>query len=247
MNQMTSPIHSDQTLADTTAVHVDMARADVVRNIGNIKNDGARLTAYLFARLAARNEDETNIADEGINRCIAPLTLALEALLDPTPLDGMDPDALRWMRNELHNDETCLTGVKALNGHLRKFIDSVSANQNVSVDDIFASLNVVKNQFIPPFEAFIGHLKSQIQTQRDERVSGIQDGTSRAKRGVERIDEIARTVRMVSINAQIEAARAGEHGRAFSIIAQEINALSDEISSVGQDVQDGLEETLRRT
>jgi methyl-accepting chemotaxis protein len=54
-------------------------------------------------------------------------------------------------------------------------------------------------------------------------------------------------VRMVSINAQIEAARAGDRGRAFSIIAQEINSLSDEISNVGRSVHDGLSDTLRLT
>ena len=235
------------TPAANNSNHLDLARADVVYAIGLIRDNGARLTAYLLARLAAKTDAENQICTEGLERCIAPIELAIDALLGKTHIDSLDTDALNWMRAELQSDPDCLASVQSLAKYMRVFLSQIEAGTNPDLDQIFASLEIVRSSFIGNFSAFVSRLQDSIHEDRSIRIAGIQDSASRAKRGVDRIGEIARTVRMVSINAQIEAARAGDRGRAFSIIAQEINALSDEISAVGQDVQDGLQDTLRRT
>jgi len=55
------------------------------------------------------------------------------------------------------------------------------------------------------------------------------------------INSIANQSRMLSLNAQIEAARAGEHGRGFSIVAREMQKLSDETTNSIKNVREVLQ------
>jgi len=241
--------HSDISQGDNAArsnqnPNSDLERATIITTIGLLRDSGARMTAYLFAGMMARNETEQDISHAGLQRCLAPVKLAIAALLGTGPVEGHDRKALEWMRKELHDDPTCLAGVKALCNYLERFSDNIEAGEPCEIDDIFASLEVVKTKFIGPFNGFIDHLETTIKADRGRRITSLHESATRATNGVERIGEIARTVRMVSINAQIEAARAGDHGKAFTIIAQEINALSDEISRVGTSVKEGLSDTL---
>ena len=52
------------------------------------------------------------------------------------------------------------------------------------------------------------------------------------------IEKIAMKVNIISINASIEAARAGQHGRAFSVVADEIRALSKSSSDAATATKD---------
>ncbi|WP_420861177.1 methyl-accepting chemotaxis protein [Algirhabdus cladophorae] len=224
--------------------NADHARAEVVATIGLLRDNGARMTAYLLAGMAARDETEHEISTAGLQRCLMPVKIAVAALLGNDAVEDLDPKALEWMRNELKKDVECLKATKALSQYLTRFSENIDTGQPCALDEIFASLAIVRDQFITPFNAFIERLQDIMKKDRAARVAHIQESASRARHGVDLIGEIARTVRMVSINAQIEAARAGDNGRAFSIIAQEINALSDEISRVGTTVKDGLSDTL---
>lgn len=59
-----------------------------------------------------------------------------------------------------------------------------------------------------------------------------------------RIEEIARTVRLISLNARVEAARAGEHGIAFGIIAEEIKFLSEQTEEASSDMGHSVDEIM---
>lgn len=235
--------HQDES-SEGRKPNTDHARAEVVSTIGLLRDNGARMTAYMLAELASRNDEERAISVAGLQRCLEPVQIAISALLGSEHVEGLDRAALEWMRRELKKDSECLAAVKELSRHLTDFSGNIEAGEPCNIDDIFASLKIVKDRFIEPFNAFIERLQDKMKNDRQKRVEGIHESASRAKHGVELIGEIARTVRMVSINAQIEAARAGDHGRAFAIIAQEINASSDEITRVGTTVKDGLSDTL---
>jgi hypothetical protein len=53
---------------------------------------------------------------------------------------------------------------------------------------------------------------------------------------IDEINEINSNTRMLALNARIEAARAGEAGAAFSVVAGEVQALSEKTSSVANDL-----------
>jgi hypothetical protein len=55
-----------------------------------------------------------------------------------------------------------------------------------------------------------------------------------------RIEEVAREARVVSLNARVAAARAGEHGREFSVVAEVLSQVSEQIAHLaGQAVEAG--------
>ncbi|WP_394000122.1 methyl-accepting chemotaxis protein [Luteimonas sp. WGS1318] len=68
-------------------------------------------------------------------------------------------------------------------------------------------------------------------------VAGISDALLRQLRqSLQRIDEINRVTRIISMNARIEAVRIGAAGRSFGVIAQEMDTLSRNVSETTQDI-----------
>lgn len=58
-------------------------------------------------------------------------------------------------------------------------------------------------------------------------VSGMSESLlGELGRSLQRIDEINRTTRIISMNARIEAVRIGAAGRGFGVIAEEMDHLS---------------------
>jgi len=57
---------------------------------------------------------------------------------------------------------------------------------------------------------------------------------------VDRIDRVMKQTGMLAINARLEAARAGDAGRAFSVVAQELGALANSISSIGAELRSAI-------
>lgn len=73
-----------------------------------------------------------------------------------------------------------------------------------------------------------------------ERVSHLSDQMPSLMKTLDDIDNIAKQTNLLALNAAIEAARAGESGRGFSVVAEEVRALSNRSASFSHTIQDNL-------
>ena len=75
----------------------------------------------------------------------------------------------------------------------------------------------------------------------DSRMASISQTLNTVQTAVSGVGEIALQVKILAINAKIEAARAGTAGRGFSVVADEINTLSQRTSDATEGIRNAID------
>lgn len=98
-----------------------------------------------------------------------------------------------------------------------------TAQSGVSISQ---EMSAVVNQFDQKLNQTL-----KVMDESEKQIQGI-------KKIVGNIDEISRQINLLSLNAAIEAARAGEYGKGFSVIAENIQSLSQQTNTALGEIND---------
>ena len=89
------------------------------------------------------------------------------------------------------------------------------------------------------------------QHELEEEIQGVNDLTNEIGKIMDSIAQVARKIKMIGLNASIEAARLGESGRGFTVVANEIQHLSEntatttsQVTNLNQRIEEKLKTTI---
>lgn len=88
--------------------------------------------------------------------------------------------------------------------------------------------------------AVVGNLSAIVDDieATSESVSALKHHTQEIEKTSADVRGVAETTNLLSLNANIEAARAGEHGRGFTVVANEVRALSQRTTELTDRIND---------
>lgn len=122
---------------------------------------------------------------------------------------------------------------EALGAARRRLLEAVSTmvgsvavtDREIAEDTIAEMARATEETLEPAVTAFLGALFDAVVAHERAAAKRAQDVDSS---GLDQIDEIARKITFIAINASVEAARAGDVGAGFGVIAAEIKSLSQQ-------------------
>lgn len=89
-------------------------------------------------------------------------------------------------------------------------------------------------------------IAARVQTSQ-ENSQGLYAVTEGIDRLIKKIASVAEQTKLVALNASIEAARAGEAGRGFSVVADEVKELSQQIKEATQEITGAIKSIDQRS
>lgn len=206
-------------MLDTTQVTIGSICMDVARRIGPVRSVSFELLSELM--LLNQRQSKTDVAE-------------LDKLFDSfhTAKDTLDDKLVHEFRaigEEVPEElEAIRMTTFALISDAAEQLDQIrflAEQGEVDVEHFADTAADLRSRLMPSIVDFLRVLQevrgSHQETTQDE-------GREVVRAAVAKIDSIALSIRMISLNAAVEAAHAGAAGKGFGIIAQEIQNLSDE-------------------
>ncbi len=125
---------------------------------------------------------------------------------------------------------------EALAKLLQEFCAAVPSDK-IPREVLVAQAEAINSALTPAVSAFLAAMFDDVVAWEQAAANRARDMDSDA---LSEIEQIARKIKFIAVNASVEAARAGDLGKAFAVIASEIKDLSDQSKNAVDRVRSAL-------
>ena len=223
----------------------DGERIQVTSISDRIRGWSLRCEVSLLA-LSAEPEDalrETLFAD--LEQGLDHMEHLSRALFSGKQHPYFDTESLVWAQELVSELGVDQVDFFAHHKRMSELAKKVRGGKELLPEEIGATVRASVEHFRPATFAIGEHLQAAWREKAKNELEARQDQRDRALKAAKQIDGITRTVRLISLNAAVEASRAGDAGRGFTVIAQEIKALSERAEQAGGELQDAISGMLK--
>lgn len=174
---------------------------------------------YMTDRLEELSEQEMNISREILN------------------IKNSFGSALDSMENLSSEVDTFHESFQEVDQVVGRFAD-VEKKIIDSIEDAQKQIQVLKTDSAKAGESF---------AMMDQNFSILQETVNEIKNTTGGIIAVANQTNLLALNASIEAARAGEQGKGFTVVAEQVGKLSDEIKNLVEQVNASVRNVEEKT
>lgn len=219
------------------ASDLDALRA-ALRVPAQLRIHGARTTIFFAGIILAQAPGIREMARASLRAALGNYR-RLAALVGATTdhaAEGYHPLVLAVMADAVPRSSGARASVTGYERMIARHLATVEAGGEPPADAYDDLLRYIYGTLHPALQDFSTAVGEACAVHRQRRDAAALLACDRAMDARARIDEIARTVRLISLNARVEAAHAGGAGRVFGVIAQEIKQLSEQAEAVSQEL-----------
>ncbi|MEM6728266.1 MAG: methyl-accepting chemotaxis protein [Pseudomonadota bacterium] len=197
----------------------------------------------MFASICKLTEDDEARASakRAAERALEGFRNLYAAMASGEALPNVHAKALKHLRSVVAQNTPVREALDAFERRVTPFIARLDASPGVDAAEIEELIAFCYGHIHPTGMALSRALADEHSAYLAEEHARSEAARRAAQGAVDRIDTISRTVRLIALNAAVEAARAGDAGRGFSVIAQEIKALSEATEAASGDVRTSID------
>lgn len=146
-----------------------------------------------------------------------------------------------------HTAQSASAGVERVNLITHRIQDAFAELQQAQQASEYASQITHEGRVALQRSEQVMH-EIETQTRRTaQEIQQLAEMSASVSKIVSKIEDIARQINLLSLNAAIEAARAGEAGRGFAVVADEVRRLAERSAHSSQEIQQILEQVVEKT
>lgn len=150
----------------------------------------------------------------------------------------------QYMQNEADTRSQRIIETNAAIGEVTNELNGVVAQLTENIGSVTESLNGISQLNTTNHDSILGlsnildELKA-LSEQINQAMGSINDSVAGFSETTRNIDDIARQINILSINASIEAARAGDAGKGFAVVAEEVGNLAGRSQEAVKEAENG--------
>ncbi|MEM7641095.1 MAG: methyl-accepting chemotaxis protein [Pseudomonadota bacterium] len=203
-----------------------------------------RVMTFTASAALTRRDDMREASHYGVKRAARGYGLIADLLAGWNDYAGLHPDIIALCQDAMPHQAAVLTAIDRYRGEIDGVLRVMAAGDVPDAEQADRLMLTLYDPFHPAMLGFMAEMAAIGRTHRAVFEAAADGAQARALKSRERIDHIARTVRLISLNARVEAARAGEAGLAFGVIAREIKALSEETEAASAELAGSVDEIM---